>query len=71
MQIVQTPPSRGVQIIKDHLSYIDDTEATQSINTSMMHTPSTSVLRFSLRNTVVHVSYQVYAKTMSCQSVEG
>ena len=68
MQIVQTPPSRGVQIIKDHLSYIDDTDPTQAINTWMMHTPSISELRFPLSNTVVHVSYQVCAKT--CESIE-
>ena len=39
VQIVQTPSSRGVQIInKEYLSYIDDTDPTQAINTSMMHT---------------------------------
>ena len=69
MQIVQTPPSRGVQIINnDHLSYIDDTDPIQAINTSMMQTPPISGLRFHLSNIVVHVSYQLCAKT--CESIE-
>ena len=41
MQIVQTPPGRGVHIIKDH-TYIDDADPTQAMNTWEIQIPSIS-----------------------------